>query len=102
MASIGFSVTIEHIDGRIVLHPSGELDVMTAPQLDRALESVVGRAAPVVVDLSGVRFVDCAGLAPIRWALRIGSKTTPGLRIVGAQPQVERVLQLTGLRRLLR
>src|SRR5215212_590418 len=97
MGTFGFSVRIEQVDGTVVVRPSGELDVLTAPQLDRVLESVVGHFGAVVLDMSGVRFVDCAGLTPIRRALEGQSRTS--VRVVDAQPKVERVLRLTGLHR---
>ena len=99
MANLGFSVTTEHMDGTVVLRPSGELDVMTAPKLARVLEGAVSRCPVVVVDLSGVCFLDCAGLAPIR---RVASQPMTDLRIIGARPKVDRVLRLTGVGRLLR
>lgn len=94
-----FSVTIEHKDGMVLLRPSGELDVTTASQLERALAGVVGKHWAVVVDLSGVPFADCAGLRPLRWALQEGSENMTGVRVSGARPEVERVLRLTGLQR---
>jgi len=33
MGTFGFSVRIEQVDGTVVLRPSGELDVLTAPQV---------------------------------------------------------------------
>jgi anti-anti-sigma factor len=94
----GFSMSIEKLGEIVYVRPRGDLDVMTAPQLSRALDSVaVVGAGTVVVDLSRVTFVDCAGLAPIRRALA----AEPGrmrLRLVGAPPRVDRVMRLTGLR----
>jgi anti-anti-sigma factor len=97
MGRFGFSVRTEWSNGTVILLPAGELDVMTASELERVIEGVVGHAPTVVVDLSAVRFVDCAGLAPIRQALQAGRTTGTSVRLVGASPQVGRVLRLTGL-----
>jgi anti-anti-sigma factor len=102
MGSFGFSVTTEWTNRTVVLLPMGDLDVMTAPDLGRVLTSVVDDADRVVLDLSGVRFVDCAGLAPVRRVLRVGRTSGTTVRLVGARPQVEKVLRLTGLARELR
>ncbi len=98
MNGFGFRVTYEHVGATILVRPSGDLDVMTAPQLSRVLDAVAAHDHAVVVDLSGVGFVDCAGLAPIRRALAGGSNPT-SVRLVGARPKVDRVLRLTGLGR---
>jgi anti-anti-sigma factor len=101
MGGFGFSVTTEWSNTSVLLLATGELDVLTAPELERVLDSVVGNTRTVVLDLSGLRFVDCAGLAPIRRAIQEGRTMATNVRLVGAQPQVERVLRLTGLARQL-
>jgi anti-sigma B factor antagonist len=94
-----FHVTIEHRNGAVLVRPSGELDVMTAPKLEQALAGVLGKHKDVLVDLSGVVFADCAGLRPIRRAVERGSGNPMTVRILGTPPRVERVLRLTGFRR---
>ena len=95
MQSNGFGVEVEHLDGTVTLRPSGELDLATAPLLERALDGVLQGGHAVVLDLSGLTFADCAGLEPIRWARQ--RRTSDRIRVVGARPPVERVLTLTGL-----
>ena len=49
-------------DGTVVLTVQGEVDMLTAPQLDRALEAAVDQAVDgVVVDISQLDFIDIAG-----------------------------------------
>ncbi len=90
-------VAIEHENGALVVRPRGDLDLATAPELERVLERLKGEHWAVVVDLSEVAFVDCAGIRPVRRALRepflvsLSARTTP--------PHVQRVLDLTGLGR---
>jgi anti-sigma B factor antagonist len=95
---VGFDVAVEHLDGTVVVCPIGELDLATAPALERALDKVSTEPFAVVLDLSGLTFVDCAGLVPIRAALREASLLGRQVRLSGARPSVERVLDLTGLR----
>ena len=92
-----FSVAVEHVDGTVLLRPSGELDLAAAPQLERALDAVIGGRRAVLLDLSGLTFADCAGLAPIRRALREGAQDIDSLRLFAARPAVERVLYPTDL-----
>ena len=91
----GFGVEVEHLDGRVTIRPSGELDLATAPMLERALDDVIDAGQAVVLDLCGVTFADCAGLEPVRWALH--RWPSGRIRIVGARRPVERVLTLTGM-----
>ena len=93
-----FSVTIEHRGGTVLVRPSGELDLMTAPRLEQALVGVMGEHQAVLVDLSGVPFADCAGLGPIRRAIEGAAANAATVRMVGVRPKVERVLRLTGFR----
>lgn len=92
-----FSVAVEHLDGTVLVRPVGELDLATAPEVERALDGVIGGHWAVVVDLSEVSFADCAGLRAVRWALQQPSLVS--LRTSGAHPRVQRVLELTGLER---
>jgi anti-anti-sigma factor len=88
-------VSVEHLDGTAMVRAAGELDLATAPELERVLEGLVGKKRAVVIDLSELTFADCAGLRPVREALR--GPDLVRLRNTGAHPQVQRVLELTGL-----
>ncbi|HEX6342227.1 STAS domain-containing protein [Umezawaea sp.] len=81
----------------IVLVVEGEIDLNTAPILRRALESAaVPSPALMVVDLSAVNFLACAGLAELVAAhRRAGGRTR--LRVVASGRAVLRVLELGGL-----
>ena len=95
---MAFTVVVDHLDGTVLFCPLGELDLATAPVLGRVLESLVGGPSAVELDLTGLTFVDCAGLRPIRQALHKWSHALTPLRLSGIRPEVRRVLELTGLR----
>jgi anti-anti-sigma factor len=83
--------------GTSVLVVEGELDMLTAPQLSHALDEALGAAPPVlVVDLSGVTFMDSAGLAVLLTAHRESGDVT-SLRVVANQRATLRPMQLTGV-----
>lgn len=47
-----------------VLPLEGEIDLHVSPRLERALASMIKKRPPyLIVDLSGVRFIDSSGLA---------------------------------------
>ena len=85
-----------------VVTVTGELDVYTAPDLRKALGEAVGEGAmDVVVDLLNVPFVDSMGLG----VLVESSKSLKGkggvLRIVCDDRRIARILEITGLDRVL-
>ena len=81
------------VDGTVIA-VSGELDVASAPELDDLLRRTDGEA--VTLDLSGVRFIDPAGLRVLLVAQR--DIDARGGQLVIRKPswQVRRLAQLSG------
>ncbi len=72
---------------------TGEIDLFSVARFRAALAAAAARGGPVEVDLSGVTFLDAAGLS----ALAVARRDTDGrLTVVGAQGVVRRILELTG------
>jgi anti-sigma B factor antagonist len=86
-----------------VLHVAGEVDLATAPALRDALGALLadGAAARVVVDLSAVTFLASSGLAALLEAHQRACASGRALRVVVAERTVWRVLEVTGLVRVL-
>ena len=58
------AVERSRVDGYELLTVEGELDIATAPRMISALnEAIAEMAAPLVVDLTDVVFMDSTGLA---------------------------------------
>ena len=81
---------------------TGEVDCTSAPELRAVLDRLVDDAPrEIVVDLTGVTFLDSAGLCVLasahRRALAVGGR----LRVLAATRAVIRPLQITGLWNLL-
>ena len=80
----------------------GEVDVHTAPALRERLTEVVRQGEDrVVVFLDGVTFIDSVGLGVLVAAHHAQEARGGTLEIVCGEPRVLRILQLTGLRRVL-
>jgi anti-anti-sigma factor len=85
-------------DGARVLHPTGDVDAYTAPDLRADLHAATGSGAPVVVvDLSDVTFIDSAGLGALVGAHRRMLEAEGRLRLVRPPRLVARAFELTGL-----
>ena len=85
-----FSVTTASLDGAMVVSVAGELDMQTAPQLQEALVACDGNQ-PVVVDVTGLTFIDSSGLHVI-FGERGGGK--PAALVVAPESDVARVLDI--------
>ena len=93
-----FDLTVDSLNGTAHVRPRGELDVASAPTMWTALAPVLrGDHRSVVMDLSRLTFSDCAGLRPIRRAVREGPLVGTDIELRDAVPAVRRVLDLTGL-----
>jgi anti-sigma B factor antagonist len=76
----------------------GELDIATVDKLQHALLDVDDGAQTIVLDLSGLSFIDSTGL---RLLLDLNERyggDADRLRIIAGSPAVERLLDIVGLR----
>ena len=97
-------VSTEPVAGGWLVEVSGEVDLHTAPQLRGALDSAVSSAtespnAPsaVLVDLTGVGFMDSTGLGELMGAHKALQRADAQLHLAVPQDRVRRLLTLTGL-----
>lgn len=81
-----------------VLAPVGDIDLHTPPVLDRRIDELEtsGRRT-VVVDLTGVDFLDSSGLGMFVAAQQRLSAAGGGLRIACPQPHAQKVFRITRL-----
>ncbi len=97
-----FSVSSELQDdscGVVVL--AGEVDIYTAPRFKESmLDLLDGGAQTLVIDLSGVTFIDSTALGVLIGGLRRVNDAGGAMALVVTTPAVERVLTITGLDRV--
>ena len=97
-SDVQFEVAAEEQPGFCVLEVRGEIDVASAPDFQGSLSELIGRGAEVVVvDLSEVSFVDSTGLGVLVGAETQVRQAGKSLRLVVTQPQIMKLLELTGL-----
>ncbi len=90
-------------DESVVIRPRGRLNLLAAPKLrEVVVQSVAQGRARIVVDLSGTTFMDSSGLGALVAGLKSARQGGGNLRIACLTPQVEMVLTLTNLDRVLR
>jgi anti-sigma B factor antagonist len=84
--------------GGVVLALSGELDVVSAPELELCLNEVMAEAHDrVVLDLSELAFVDSAGVSVLIKARQDAESSGRTLVLGRPTEQVHRVFALVGL-----
>src|SRR3954470_2531738 len=84
------------IDGPGTIHAVGEIDMTTAGLLSHFIEQEASSGGNVMLDLSGVSFIDSSGIAAL---LRGVSSTDRSSELVLLHPsrQVRRVLEISGV-----
>ncbi|WP_426567313.1 STAS domain-containing protein [Streptomyces canus] len=93
----GLSIDHTTVDDVRVLALRGEIDQDVKGILSEALSCDSTVPPQIVVDLSGVTFMDSSGINVFVAAYQQVSEAQGWLRIVGAQDSVLRVLQLVGV-----
>jgi anti-sigma B factor antagonist len=89
-------------DERVAVTAVGELDITTAHRLRAELERVTAtRPESVVLDLTGIGFMDSVALAAIVRASRLLGDPDRLLIVVGTDSYARLVLDATGLSRCL-
>ena len=100
-----FSIRLEHpaeFDGVVVVEVAGEVDLRTAPELERELLRLTGDAAGfIVVDLSGCAFMDSSALNAIVHAKTAADAAQCRFALVCPSENLMRVLRIAGLDRVL-
>lgn len=90
-------------DDAVVIRPRGRLNLLTAPRLREVVARTVAEGrATVVVDLAGTEFMDSSGLGALVAGLKSARQAGGDLRIACLTPQVQMVVKLTNLDRVLR
>ncbi|HVL82312.1 MAG TPA: anti-sigma factor antagonist [Actinomycetota bacterium] len=95
-------IDVEEDGNRRVVRLGGECDLSTAPQLQEALGPM--RAPDVneiIVDVSQLSFMDSTGLGVLVGALKRVRESEGQFKIAGAQGAVARVLEVSGLDRII-
>jgi anti-anti-sigma factor len=93
-----FALQSSVVGDDLVVAVSGEVDMTTAPELARAVETISSQTRTVVVDLCGATFLDSSGLNALISAQRALLKRQVTLRIVApADGIVRRVFEITQL-----
>ena len=95
-------VTFSSDGATLTARVTGEIDHHAARRLREEIDGEVFRALPgtLLLDLSGVGFMDSSGLGLILGRLNLMTSRKGVLRLSGLNPPVARILMLAGVERL--
>lgn len=89
----------ERIPGAYIVALEGDLDMSTSPQVRNTLLPLFRKGVSrIVVDLSGVPYIDSSGIATFVEALQLSRKGTVRFTLAGAGPTVESIFELAYLK----
>jgi anti-sigma B factor antagonist len=81
-----------------VISVAGEIHVTTAPEFSRQLNEVIAEGVQgVVIDMSGVEFIDSTGLSVLLNGLRRVTRNDGRMALVITNPTVRRLFEITKL-----
>ena len=95
---LSLGVRVVEYDDEAVVAVDGELDIATAPDLQREVEPLWARPLSVLtVDLERVDFMDSSGLRALNELRTRAEEHDVTFALFGVQPTVRRVLDITGM-----
>jgi anti-anti-sigma factor len=96
----GLTLFARTVGSFVIAELTGELDITNSPALRDQLLGLLRRSSSrLVLDLSKVTYCDASGLAVLVGTGRRARLLGGSLRLAATSPQVEEVLQTTGLHR---
>ncbi len=85
-------------NGQMIGVVRGEIDMVTAPQLDRHVEEAIARRpGGLVLEMSGVTFLDSSGCHALVRIQRRADDAGIAVELAGLNGSCLRVLEITGL-----
>ena len=83
--------------GKQIVELRGEIDLESSPKARQVLLKVVDQGKPILVELSGVSYMDSSGIASLVEAYQKAKKKGAEFALVNVNPSVLRVLNLARL-----
>jgi anti-anti-sigma factor len=93
-----FDVRVRHLGTTALVVVAGELDILTAPRLERVVDDVIEHGVGrLVLDLRDVEFLGSSGIAIVERLLERARADGFSTAVVRGRSGVQRVLEIAGL-----
>jgi anti-sigma B factor antagonist len=95
---MNLQISQHQIDNAHELKLLGEVDAYTAPKLKEVMLPLTEKEGNIViVDLSGIEYMDSTGLGIFVGALKSSKANNSSLKLRGMTSRVKRIFEITGL-----
>ena len=89
--------SVREEQGAVIACLGGDVDLENSPRARELLLECVGRGKKVLVDLSGVSYIDSSGVASLVEAFQVAKRNQTGFALVSVNKAALRVLELARL-----
>ena len=100
MADPGFRVAVKAVEGVVQVELVGELDVATAPELQRRVDEIVGADGDVRADCAELTFADSSGLDTLIRLAKALRAQQRRLVLTNVRPMVRRAMDVLQIEEL--
>jgi len=91
----------ESTPNKTAISPKGNIDYVTAPELDEVVEREAASAASLIFDMSNVSYISSAGLRSLLNADEL-MEDKNGIKLVNVNKEVKSVLDMTNFSGLIK
>ncbi len=89
--------SVREEQGAVIACLGGDVDLENSPRARELLLECVGRGKKVLVDLSGVSYIDSSGVASLVEAFQVAKRNQTGFALVSVNAAALRVIELARL-----
>ena len=93
---MSLSISTDERAGAAVIHVEGDLDVYTAPRLKEVLDGAVAGGGQLILDLSGVHFIDSTALGVLVGTHQEAQSGDRRFDLVVDDPFLLKIFHITG------
>jgi anti-sigma B factor antagonist len=91
-------ISIETVEGKMVIAPSGDVDMHSSPALRNAILDQTGqKAATLIVDFSSVSYIDSSGIATLVEGLKVMNTYGGRLQLTGMTEAILEIFRFSKL-----
>lgn len=93
----------KQVNGVTILTLNGSIDAMTAPKITEYIQALISKGnINLIADFKGVGYTSSAGLRVLLGAIKDTRAQSGDMRLAGVQPDVLKVLNLSGFTNILK
>ena len=94
------TITTEQTNEKMTMHISGKLDIITAPDLEKAINELPEEITELVLDMSELGYISSAGLRVLLGAHK-KFENKGSMKLIGVCDEVMEIFEMTGFANIL-